>query len=84
MTEIPEPKDKLDTEVVVSGPEDDAERWRQVDWRRAEADVRRLRQRIFTASMAGDLARVRRLVAVGTALRRMARAAPRTDPSVRC
>ena len=50
MTEIPEPKDKLDTEVVVSGPEDDAERWRQVDWRRAQADVRRLRQRIFTAS----------------------------------
>jgi RNA-directed DNA polymerase len=63
MTEIPESKDKLDvaTEVVVSGPEDDAERWRQVDWRRAEADVRRLRQRIFTASKAGDLARVRRL-----------------------
>ena len=57
----PEPKDKLDTEVVVSGPEDDAERWRQVDWRRAEADVRRLRQRIFTASRAGDLSRVRRL-----------------------
>ena len=43
MTEIPEPKDKLDTEVVVSGPEDDAERWRQIDWRRVEADVRRLR-----------------------------------------
>jgi RNA-directed DNA polymerase len=63
MTEIPEPKDKLDaaTEVVVSGPEDDAERWRQVDWRRVEADVRRLRQRIFTASKAGDLQRVRRL-----------------------
>ena len=61
MTEIPEPKDKLDTEVVVSGPEDDAERWRQVDWRRAEADVRRLRQRIFTASKTGDLPRVRRL-----------------------
>ena len=54
MTEAPEPKDKLDaataTAVVVSGPEDDAVRWRQVDWRRAEADVRRLRQRIFTAS----------------------------------
>jgi RNA-directed DNA polymerase len=65
MTEIPEPKDKLDTAtasaVVVSGPEDDAERWRQVDWRRVEADVRRLRQRIFTASKARDLARVRRL-----------------------
>jgi hypothetical protein len=61
MTEIPEPMDKLDTQVVVSGPEDDAERWRQVDWRRAAADVRRLRQRIFTASKAGDLQRVRRL-----------------------
>ena len=63
MTEIPEPKDKLDatTTVAVSGPEDDAERWRQSDWRRAEADVRRLRQRIFTASKAGDLKRVRRL-----------------------
>ena len=65
MTEIPEPKDKLGTAtasaVVVSGPEDDALRWRQVDWRRAEADVRRLRQRIFTASKAGDLPRVRRL-----------------------
>jgi RNA-directed DNA polymerase len=63
MTEAPEPKDKLDAtmEVVVSGPEDDAERWRQVDWRCAEADVRRLRQRIFTASKAGDLQRVRRL-----------------------
>jgi RNA-directed DNA polymerase len=63
MTEIPEPKDKLDatTTVAVSGPEDDAERWRQIDWRRAEADVRRLRQRIFTASKAGDLKRVRRL-----------------------
>jgi RNA-directed DNA polymerase len=63
MTEIPEPKDKLDatTTVAVSGPEDDAERWRQIDWRRAEADVRRLRQRIFTASKAGDLKRVCRL-----------------------
>jgi len=65
MTEAPEPKDKLDTATapvgVVSGPEDAALRWRQVDWRRAEADVRRLRQRIFTASKAGDLARVRRL-----------------------
>jgi RNA-directed DNA polymerase len=63
MTEAPEPEDKLDvaTTVVVSGPEDAAVAWRQIDWRRAEADVRRLRQRIFTASKAGDLARVRRL-----------------------
>ena len=39
MTEAPEPKDKLDTAtaqaVVVSGPEDAALRWRQIDWRRA-------------------------------------------------
>jgi RNA-directed DNA polymerase len=63
MTEAPEPKDKLDATamVVVSEPEDDALRWRRVDWRRAEADVRRLRQRIFTAAKAGDLPRVRRL-----------------------
>ena len=64
MTEIPEPK-ALDaataSAVVVSGPEDAAERWRQVDWRRVEANVRRLRQRIFRASKAGDLSRVRRL-----------------------
>jgi RNA-directed DNA polymerase len=63
MTEAPEPEDKLDatTNVVVNGPEDAPFDWRQVDWRRAEDDVRRLRQRIFTASQAGDLARVRSL-----------------------
>jgi RNA-directed DNA polymerase len=63
MTEAPEPKDKLDaaTNVVVNGPEDATFDWRQVDWRQVEADVRRLRQRIFTASKAGDLKRVRRL-----------------------
>jgi RNA-directed DNA polymerase len=57
---IPEPEDKLDT-MVVSGPEDETLDWRQVDWRRAERNVWRLRQRIFTASKAGDLPRVRRL-----------------------
>jgi RNA-directed DNA polymerase len=59
----PEPEDKLDAiaQAVVSGPEDESLAWRQVDWRRAEREVRRLRQRIFTASKAGDLARVRRL-----------------------
>jgi RNA-directed DNA polymerase len=63
MTVVPEPKDKLDatTNVVVNGPEDAPFDWRQVDWRRAESEVRRLRQRIFTASKAGDLARVRQL-----------------------
>jgi RNA-directed DNA polymerase len=62
---IPEPEDKLDAApasvVVVSGPEDVMLDWRQVDWRQAEREVRRLRQRIFTASKAGDLVRVRRL-----------------------
>ena len=59
----PEPEDKLDatTMVVVNGPEDAPFDWRQIDWRRVEDDVRRLRQRIFTASKAGDLKRVRSL-----------------------
>jgi RNA-directed DNA polymerase len=35
--------------------------WRQIDWRQVEENVRRLRQRIFTAAKAGDLPRVRRL-----------------------
>ena len=59
----PEPKDKLDTTatVVVNGPEDANLGWRQIDWRACEASVRRLRQRIFTASQAGDLKKVRNL-----------------------
>jgi RNA-directed DNA polymerase len=63
MTDTPEPKDKLDaaTTVAVNGPEDDMLGWRQIDWRHAEASVRRLRQRIFTASQAGDLKKVRSL-----------------------
>jgi len=63
MTEAPEPEDKLGatTTVVVNGPEDAPFDWRQIDWRRTEDEVRRLRQRIFTASKAGDLQRVRRL-----------------------
>jgi RNA-directed DNA polymerase len=63
MTEAPEPEDKLDaaTNVVVNGPEDAAFDWHAIDWRRVEDDVRRLRQRIFTASKAGDLAKVRQL-----------------------
>jgi N-terminal domain of reverse transcriptase len=63
MSEAPEPEDKLDatTTVVVNGPEDAPFDWHAIDWRRVEDDVRRLRQRIFTASKAGDLARVRNL-----------------------
>jgi RNA-directed DNA polymerase len=58
-----EPTDKLDAtaSAVVSGPEGEIPGWRQIDWRQVEDQVRRLRQRIFTASKAGDLARVRRL-----------------------
>jgi RNA-directed DNA polymerase len=72
MTTTPEPKDKLDAmtgrtvalpsaAVMVNGPEDDLLDWDAVNWRTAEDDVRRLRQRIFTASQAGDLKRVRNL-----------------------
>src|SRR6266545_2859412 len=51
---------KLDT-VTVNGPEGDVLDWDAVDWRQVEDDVRRLRQRIFTATQAGDLKRVRNL-----------------------
>ena len=65
MTEAPEPEDKLDATTaifgVANGPEDATLAWHQIDWRQVEADVRRLRQRIFTASQAGDLKRVRSL-----------------------
>src|ERR1700730_17280173 len=55
---------KLDTaarDVVVNGPEDDVLDWDAVDWPQVEDDVRRLRQRIFTASKAGDHNKVRNL-----------------------
>jgi RNA-directed DNA polymerase len=48
-------------EVMVNGPEDQPTHWWSIDWRQAEDEVRRLRQRIFTASRAGDLKRVRNL-----------------------
>ena len=50
----------LDT-VMVNGPEGDVVDWDAVDWRAVEDGVRRLRQRIFTATQAGDLKRVRNL-----------------------
>ena len=67
MTTTPEPKGKLDAmatrqavksaggDVVVNGPEDQTLDWHAVDWHAAQENVRRLRQRIFTASQAGDL-----------------------------
>src|SRR6266568_5015835 len=54
---MPEPRDKLDT-TTVNGPEDEVLDWDAVNWRQAEDNVRRLRQRIFTASKAGDLQKV--------------------------
>jgi RNA-directed DNA polymerase len=76
MTMTLEPKGKLDAMTaqtagaaqaaaaaagVVNGPEGELPGWRAVDWHAAEENVRRLRQRIFTASQAGDLKRVRSL-----------------------
>jgi RNA-directed DNA polymerase len=63
MTTMLEPKGKLDAapDGVVNGPEDGLFDWDAVDWRVCEQTVRRLRQRIFTASQAGDLKRVRNL-----------------------
>ena len=45
----------------VNGPEDDRLDWDAVDWRAQEETVRRLRQRIFTATRDGDLKKVRNL-----------------------
>jgi RNA-directed DNA polymerase len=47
--------------AVVNGPECDDLDWLSVDWHHVEDDVRRLRQRIFAASQAGDLKKVRSL-----------------------
>src|SRR3954468_10825485 len=76
LTEAPEPKDKLDTmtlltdtaehaaavaDGMVNGPEDGALDWNSIVWGEVEGEVRRLRQRIFAASQAGDLKKVRDL-----------------------
>jgi RNA-directed DNA polymerase len=61
VTKTLEPKGKLDATGVVNGPEDGPCSWESVSWLPAEDNVRRLRQRIFTASQAGDLKRVRNL-----------------------
>jgi RNA-directed DNA polymerase len=73
----PEPKDKLDNMststpvaaaspslpgvAVLNGPEGEPTDWLSIGWQSVEEDVRRLRQRIFTATQAGDLKRVRNL-----------------------
>ena len=72
----PEPKDKLDAKATktadaahaatpavaaANGPEDEITDWLSIDWQQVEDDVRRLRQRIFTATQAGNLAKARNL-----------------------
>ena len=47
--------------AVVNGPKGEGLDWLSVDWAKVEADVVRLRQRIFTASRAGDHRKVRSL-----------------------
>jgi RNA-directed DNA polymerase len=46
---------------MVNGPEGVTYEWQGVHWRLHEANVRRLRQRIFKAAQEGDLAKVRNL-----------------------
>src|SRR5919204_6669782 len=80
MRGLPEPMGMLDAAPLVgavNGPEDDILEWDAINWRAVEDDVRRLRQRIFTASRAGDLKRVRNLQ------RLMLRSRPNTLLSVR-
>jgi len=72
----PEPKDKLDAKATktadaaqadtpaiaaANGPEDEITDWLSIDWQQVENDVRRLRQRIFTATQAGNLTKARNL-----------------------
>ena len=45
----------------MNGPEGGLSDWHAINWRAVEQVVRRLRQRIFTASQAGDLKQVRNL-----------------------
>jgi RNA-directed DNA polymerase len=47
--------------ALVNGPEGDDLDWGSINWPRTEGEVRRLRRRIFTASQAGDLKKVRNL-----------------------
>ncbi|WP_351237587.1 reverse transcriptase N-terminal domain-containing protein [Streptomyces sp. NPDC002133] len=61
MTVIPAADQAATSTAPVNGPEDTPLDWDAIDWLAQEETVRRLRQRIFTASQAGDLRRVRNL-----------------------
>jgi len=60
-TPPPAATEVTDRRVGVNGPEGEPGDWDAVDWRQVEQDVRRLRQRIFAASKAGDCKKVRNL-----------------------
>jgi RNA-directed DNA polymerase len=60
-TTLPATADAVVADVVVNGLEGDVLDWQAVDWRTVEDSVGRLRQRIFTASRAGDMKTVRSL-----------------------
>ena len=47
--------------LTVNGPANDVLVWDAIDWRSPEDNVRRLRQRIFTAARDGDLGTLRNL-----------------------
>jgi len=61
MTSATETADAAAAVGMANGPEGVAGDWDSVDWGRVEGEVRRLRQRIFAASWAGDLKKVRNL-----------------------
>jgi RNA-directed DNA polymerase len=58
---MPETTVVADGGDMANGPEDQPLDWNAVRWRAVEDEVRRLRQRIFAASQAGDHKRVRNL-----------------------
>src|SRR6266496_118788 len=63
MTATRESRGMLDATAtaVVNGPGDVVLDWLSIDWQKVQAEVARLRKRIFTASRDGDLAKVRDL-----------------------
>ncbi|MCX5355793.1 group II intron reverse transcriptase/maturase (plasmid) [Streptomyces mirabilis] len=61
MTVIPAADPAATSTASVNGPEDTPLDWGAIDWRAQEESVRRLRQRIFAASQAADLKKVRNL-----------------------
>lgn len=61
-----EPRGKLDASA--NGPKDDTDDWAEINWPQVDDDVRRLRQRIFTATRDGDLKKVRNPAEVDVAV----------------